>query len=478
MRKVSLTMTNHYIYKLVKQYVENGGNIKRLTARLNKSERTVYRYIKGYKDHGKAFFVHGNTGRKPATTIPDEVKKHIVEIYNLSLYDTNFTHFYEILKEEYPQYAYISLSTIRNIFKEEDLLSPKARRNTRKALQRKLRLQEKNDTLADLEVIIEEPTESTCPHPRRERSKYAGELLYMDASIHPWFGPNYAKAALHASIDDSTGTITGLYMDTQETLKGYYHSFAYTLTNFGIPVTIQTDGRTVFEYKRAGVRSTENDTPTQFTYACKQLGTEVAAGHSAQEQGKVERLFQTLQSRLPVEFRRRGITDIEAANEFLTKEFIPYFNAKFARSFNDTTSVFEGPMEAADINLALSVLSERTVDNGHCISYQNEYYKFLKPNGEQAVLKPKQKVLVIKALDGSMYASCKEVLYALKKIPHNTAYSKNFDYLEEKPKPRRQYIPDMRHPWKHDVFIDYEVHRLRYEYSFDEACYTQDKFMT
>lgn len=230
--------------------------------------------------------------------------------------------------------------------------------------------------------------------------------------------------------------------------------------NFGIPVTIQTDGRTVFEYKRTGVRSTEKDTPTQFTYACKQLNTEVAAGHSAQEQGKVERLFQTLQSRLPVEFRRRGITDIEAANEFLTKEFIPYFNAKFARSFNDTTSVFEGTMEPADINLALSVLSERTIDNGHCISYQNEYYKFSKTNGEQAVRKSIQKVLVIKALDSALYASCKEVLYVLKKVPHNTAYSKNFDHLEEKPKPRRQYIPDMRHPWKHDVFIDYEMHKV------------------
>jgi hypothetical protein len=465
------------MYKLVKQYVENGGNVKRLTARLNKSERTVYRYIKGYKEHGKAFFVHGNTGRKPVTTILDEIKKHIIEIYNSSLYDTNFTHFYEILQEEYPQYAHISLSTIRNIFKKEDLPSPKARHSTLKALRRKLKLQEKEGVADIPDMLIEEPIESTCPHPRRERSKYAGELLYMDASIHPWFGPNYEKTALHASIDDSTGTLTGLYMDTQETLKGYYHSFAYTLANFGIPVTIQTDGRTVFEYKRAGVRSTENDTPTQFTYACKQLGTEVAAGHSAQEQGKVERLFQTLQSRLPVEFRRRGITDIETANEFLTKEFIPYFNAKFARSFNDTTSVFEGPMEPADINLALSVLSERTVDHGHCISYQNEYYKFLKTNGEQAVLKPTQKVLVIKALDGTLYASCKEVLYVLKKVPHNTAYSKNFDYLEEKPKPRRQYIPDMRHPWKHNVFIDYEVHRLRYVYSFDEACYTQDKFM-
>ena len=477
MRKVSLTMTNHYTYTLVKQYVENGGSVKRLTARLNKSERTVYRYIKGYKEHGKSFFVHGNTGRRPVTTIPDEIKKHIIEIYNSSLYDTNFTHFYEILQEEYPQYAHISLSTIRNIFKKEDLPSPKARRSTLKALRRKLKLQEKEGVADIPDMLIEEPIESTCPHPRRERSKYAGELLYMDASIHPWFGPNYEKTALHASIDDSTGTLTGLYMDTQETLKSYYHSLAYTLANFGIPVTIQTDGRTVFEYKRAGVRSTENDTPTQFTYACKQLGTEVAAGHSAQEQGKVERLFQTLQSRLSVEFRRRGITDIDAANEFLTKEFIPYVNAKFARAFNDTTSVFEGPMELADINLALSVLSERTVDNGHCISYQNEYYKFLKTNGELAVLKPKQKVLVIKSLDGTMYASCKEVLYVLEKIPHNTAHSKNFDYVEETPRPRKQYIPDMRHPWKHDVFIDYEVHRLRYVYSFDEACYTQDKFM-
>ena len=477
MRKVSLTMTNHYTYTLVKQYVENGGSVKRLTARLNKSERTVYRYIKGYKEHGKSFFVHGNTGRRPVTTIPDEIKKHIIEIYNSSLYDTNFTHFYEILQEEYPQYAHISLSTIRNIFKKEDLPSPKARRSTLKALRRKLKLQEKEGVADIPDMLIEEPIESTCPHPRRERSKYAGELLYMDASIHPWFGPNYEKTALHASIDDSTGTLTGLYMDTKETLKSYYHSLAYTLANFGIPVTIQTDGRTVFEYKRAGVRSTENDTPTQFTYACKQLGTEVAAGHSAQEQGKVERLFQTLQSRLSVEFRRRGITDIDAANEFLTKEFIPYVNAKFARAFNDTTSVFEGPMELADINLALSVLSERTVDNGHCISYQNEYYKFLKTNGELAVLKPKQKVLVIKSLDGTMYPSCKEVLYVLEKIPHNTAHSKNFDYVEETPRPRKQYIPDMRHPWKHDVFIDYEVHRLRYVYSFDEACYTQDKFM-
>ena len=104
------------------------------------------------------------------------LKKHIIEIYNSSLYDTNFTHFYEILQEEYPQYAHISLSTIRNIFKKEDLPSPKARRSTLKALRRKLKLQEKEGVADIPDMLIEEPIESTCPHPRKERSKYAGEL--------------------------------------------------------------------------------------------------------------------------------------------------------------------------------------------------------------------------------------------------------------------------------------------------------------
>lgn len=60
-----------------------------------------------------------------------------------------------------------------------------------------------------------------------------------------------------------------IYIDRRYYEKGYYHSFAYTLANFGNPFTIQADSRTVFKYKRAGIRSTENDTPTQFTYACK-----------------------------------------------------------------------------------------------------------------------------------------------------------------------------------------------------------------
>ena len=51
--------------------------------------------------------------------------------------------------------------------------------------------------------------------------------------------------------------------------------------------------------------------------------------HSPQAKGRIERLWETLQSRLPVEFAMRNINDMERANIFL-KEYIHSFNTQFA----------------------------------------------------------------------------------------------------------------------------------------------------
>ena len=50
---------------------------------------------------------------------------------------------------------------------------------------------------------------------------------------------------------------------------------------------------------------------------------------SAQAKGRVERLWNTLQSRLPVEFKIAGVTTIDQANEFLL-QYIDDFNTLFA----------------------------------------------------------------------------------------------------------------------------------------------------
>ena len=159
----------------------------------------------------------------------------------------------------------------------------------------------------------------------------------MDASEHLWFGTT--KAHLHAAIDDATGKVVGAYFDTQETLNGYYHVLYQVLISEGIPYAIQTDRRTIFTYKK-DISIEKEDTYTNFGYACQTLGIELSSTSVSQHQGRIERLFQTLQSRLIAEMRLESITTIEQANHFLSSYIIKH-NQQFSLHINSNKSVFE-----------------------------------------------------------------------------------------------------------------------------------------
>jgi hypothetical protein len=60
------------------------------------------------------------------------------------------------------------------------------------------------------------------------------------------------------------------------------------------------------------------------------LGIEHIAAYSPQARGRSERLFQTLQDRVPKELVLAGITTVEAANAWLRDTYIPAHNARFA----------------------------------------------------------------------------------------------------------------------------------------------------
>ncbi|MFR7571704.1 MAG: hypothetical protein ACLUVM_02735 [Blautia faecis] len=51
-----------------------------------------------------------------------------------------------------------------------------------------------------------------------------------------------------------------------------YHVFHQILTTYGIPYKFFTDRRTVFTYKKKNSPSIDEDTYTQFAYACKTAG--------------------------------------------------------------------------------------------------------------------------------------------------------------------------------------------------------------
>lgn len=105
-------------------------------------------------------------------------------------------------------------------------------------------------------------------------------------------------------------------------MKGYYNVYAQILRKYGIPYKFFTDRRTVFTYKKKNAPDIGEDVCTQFAYACKQFGTAIEYSSVPQAKGRVERMFESLQSRLPVELRLAGITDVDAANEGSIPKFV------------------------------------------------------------------------------------------------------------------------------------------------------------
>ena len=445
-------------YITIKKLVETNGNKKRAALQLNCTVRHINRMIKGYKEHGKAFFIHGNRGRKPAHTLDDQTRQAILDLYRTKYTDANFTHFSELLQKY--EHINVSPSTINSILMQEFILSPKAKRATRKKVTKHLKeLQKTAKTNKEIDEIQNSIIAAEDAHPRRPRCAYTGEMLQMDASLHLWFGQE--KSQLHIAVDDATGAIMGAYFDSQETLNGYYHVLHQVLTEYGIPYMLFTDRRTVFEYKKKKSPSVEEDTFTQFSYACKQLGIEIKTSSVAQAKGRVERMFQTLQSRLPLEMKLAGISTLEQANEFLNS-YIKEFNAQFALPVNNIRSVFEMQPDSEKINLTLAVLTRRKVYNGSCIKFNKKYYLPMDCNGYPVHYHKGTSGIVIKAYDGEMFFCTNEKVYALSELPEHKVTSKHFDLATPAEKPRKQYIPPMSHPWKQASFERYlkkQAHR-------------------
>lgn len=448
MRKVSLEMTEEEKYITIKKLVETDGNKQRAAIHLGCTVRHINRMIKGYKEKGKEFFSHGNKGRKPIHTIDDEIKQKVLDLYRIKYEGANIVHYSELL-EEYENII-VSPSTIRSILIDEYILSPKAKRTTRKnlaiMLKEQLKAAKSKKEITQLHNAIINIEDA---HPRRPRCVYFGEMLQMDASLHNWFGQG--KCQLHIAVDDATGNIVGAYFDNQETLKGYYNVLHQVLTQYGIPYMFYTDRRTVFEYTKKKSPSVEEDTFTQFGYACKQLGIEIKTSSVAQAKGRVERMFQTLQSRLVIEMRLAGISTIDQANEFLN-HYVKKFNEKFALPIDNIKSVFEKQPNNEKINLTLAVLVGRKIDNGHCIKFEKKYFRPINSNANPAHFYKGTDCLVIKAFNDELFGCINEHVYALEEIPIHQHYSKNFDFKKLDKKPKKKYIPPMSHPWRKSSF--------------------------
>lgn len=288
MRKVELRMNEMKKYEVIKDVVYGRKSKARAEIELNLTRRQIDRLILKYKDLGKIGFMHGNRNRIPANALTKDFKDEIADLYITKYFDCTYTLFSELLAER--ENIFISIDEARKILIERDILSPKAHKSTKRMYKRKLQAQVKSTTSKKKKAEIQAKIVTLeSAHPTQPRCAYFGEEIQMDASKHIWFGKQ--KAYLHAAIDDSTGKVVGAFFDTEETLHGYYSVTYQMLKKYGIPCKIKVDRRTVFEYKKKGIVSDENDTFTQYSYAAKQLGIAIEASSIPEFKARIERLF-------------------------------------------------------------------------------------------------------------------------------------------------------------------------------------------
>lgn len=189
------------------ELIDHNGNKNRTAQKLSISKRQVDRLIIIYKEKGKSGFVHGSRGHKPKKTLDKSISKNIIVLYKNKYYDFNFNHFKKFLETK--ENIFVSYKFIYNILTKKGILSPKARKKTKRGYAKNKLLEEKKINLnmseEQINTIVNHEVALEDSHPRCEKPKYFGEIIEQDGSIHEWFGG--IKTCLHLSIDKATSTI-------------------------------------------------------------------------------------------------------------------------------------------------------------------------------------------------------------------------------------------------------------------------------
>jgi len=330
--------------KLKKAVIESCINgtmtVKVAADRLGFSERYVKKLKARYKKFGASSMMHGNCGRQPKHAIKAEIKSKIWSIWNLPEFEEcNFTHFQEILEEDY--HIKISYTSLHNFLKAKGAKSPRKHKKAK-------------------------------PHNRRQERHSSGELLQVDGTPHQFFYGDDKEYCLHGFIDDATHQVTGLYMCENECMHGYLEVTRQTFKHFGVPLALYADGSSIFFPKNDKLTIEEQlagitEPTTQYGRMMKTLGVDLIHAGSSQAKGRIERLWNTLHDRLRTEFRRHNIKTLDEANKFLLT-YIPKFNKKFAIEPKNKQSSFMKLPKYINLDYLLSVKYTRTVDVSNCFS--------------------------------------------------------------------------------------------------------------
>ena len=300
---------------------------------LGVSERTFRRWRDRFKDDGSEGLYDRRLGNVSGCRVPVDTVMEILDLFDTRYWDFTAKHFHEKLVSEHGFSG--SYNWVRLMLQSRGRLRPAPRRGAHRR--------------------------------KRERRPLPGMMLHQDGSLHKWVAGQWWD--LIVTMDDATSEIySALFVDEEGTLSTF-SGLEEVISEQGLFCALYADRGSHYWHTPEAGGKVDKSNPTQVGRALNQLGIELIAAYSPEARGRSERMFGTLQKRLPQELRLAGITDIREANRYLKETFLPEHNARFAITPDEPGSAFVA--FAGNLKDTLCIQKERVVGNDNTVRYNN-----------------------------------------------------------------------------------------------------------
>lgn len=203
---------------------------------------------------------------------------------------------------------------------------------------------------------------------KRPRKPCEGMMLHQDASRYAWLAV-LNELDLVVTMDDATSDIYSAILVEEEGTFSTFQALLDVFSNKGLPASFYTDrGSHYFWTPKAG-EAVDKERLTQVGRALKQLGVEHIPAYSPEARGRSERMFATLQDRLPKELALAGIKTVEEANRYIRDVYLPEHNALFAKPAELPESAFVRVGDTRTLVECLCIEAERVVGRDNTVAF-------------------------------------------------------------------------------------------------------------
>jgi transposase len=329
---------------------------------LGVSVSTFYRMRKRYEDDGENGLVDRRIGKMSAKLVPADEVMRLISLYETKYYDFTVKHFHEKLPEHGLKLSY---TCVKNKLQEAGVVKRAAKRGQHRR--------------------------------KRQRKPLPGMMLHQDGSSHEWVPGK--KWDLIVTMDDATSESYSMFFCEEEGTQSSFLGLRETMSANGLPCSLYIDRASHYFFTEKAGGKVSKTQLTQVGRAMKQLGIEMIPAYSPEARGRSERMFGTLQKRLPQELRLHGITDMEEANRFLRERFLPEHNARFAQKAEQVGSAFT-PLMGFALDNALCIQEERVVAKDNTLRHKGKTLQIQEDKLRCSYAKCK--VRVHEYLDGSL----------------------------------------------------------------------------